>query len=136
VTWGSNFALSITLFLQSYEFYRDFIRQFGNYSYICGRKTLKTIKTRCLWDDTAKWLQEAINNVPADMKKQYNYSYELSDRIVEQMEAKGISKQELAKLTGKKPSQVTLWLSGQHNFTLATIAKISVALNHDFLKIV
>jgi transcriptional regulator with XRE-family HTH domain len=52
------------------------------------------------------------------------------------MEAKGISKQELAKLTGKKPSQVTLWLSGQHNFTLATIAKISVALNHDFLKIV
>lgn len=88
------------------------------------------------FNDTAKWLQEAINNVPADMKKQYNYSYELSDRIVEQMEAKGISKQELAKLTGKKPSQVTLWLSGQHNFTLATIAKISVALNHDFLKIV
>lgn len=88
------------------------------------------------FNDTAKWLQEAINNVPADIKKQYDYSFDLSDRIVEQMEAKGISRQELARRTGKKPSQVTLWLSGQHNFTLATIAKISVALEHDFLKIV
>lgn len=88
------------------------------------------------FNNTAQWLQEAIANVPADTKKQYDYSFDLSDRIDEQMKAKGISKLQLAKLTGKRPSEVTRWLSGQHNFTLATIAKISVALDHDFLKIV
>lgn len=85
--------------------------------------------------DTANWLQGAIANIPADMKKQYDYSFDLSDRIDEQMKAKGVSKKQLAELTGKSPSEVTRWLSGQHNFTLATIAKISVALEHDFLKI-
>lgn len=85
---------------------------------------------------TAKMLQEMIAQVPSDTKKQYDYSFDLSDRIDEQMKAQGISRRELARRTGKRPSEVTRWLSGQHNFTLATIAKLSVALNHDFLKIV
>ena len=80
--------------------------------------------------------QEMIAQVPSDTKKQYDYSFDLSDRIDEQMKAQGISRRELARRTGKRPSEVTRWLSGQHNFTLATIAKLSVALNHDFLKIV
>ncbi len=86
--------------------------------------------------ETSKMLKDAIASVPKEMKKQYDYSFDLSDRIVEQMESKGISKFDLARLTGKRPSEVTRWLSGQHNFTLATIAKISVALDHDFLRIV
>lgn len=86
--------------------------------------------------DTANWLQDAIANIPADMKKQYDYSFDLSDRIDEQMKAKGVNNKQLAMLTGKRVSDVKRWLSGRHNFTLATIAKISVALGHDFLKVV
>lgn len=86
--------------------------------------------------ETAKMLQERLAQVPADTKKQYDYSFDLSDRIDEQMKAQGISRRELARRTGKRPSEITRWLSGQHNFTLATIAKLSVALNHDFLRIV
>ncbi len=78
---------------------------------------------------------QIVASTPADMKKQLDYSFDLSDRIDEQMKAKGVSKKRLAELTGKSPSEVTRWLSGQHNFTLATIAKISVALKHDFLKV-
>lgn len=85
--------------------------------------------------DTAKWLQDAIANIPADMKKQLDYSFDLADRIAEQMKAKGLNNKQLAKLTGKSLSTVASWLSGRHIFTLATIAKISVALEHDFLKI-
>ena len=81
-------------------------------------------------------MQQIIASTPEDMKKQLDYSFDLSDRIDEQMKAKGVSKKQLAELTGKSPSEVTRWLSGQHNFTLATIAKISVALDHDFLKVV
>ena len=51
------------------------------------------------------------------------------------MKERGVSQRELARMTGKRPSEVTRWLSGQHNFTLATIAKLSVALNHDFVSI-
>ena len=86
--------------------------------------------------ETAKMLQERIAQVPDSIKKQYDYSFDLSDRIDEQMKAQGISRRELARRTGKRPSEITRWLSGQHNFTLATIAKLSVALNHDFLRIV
>ncbi len=81
-------------------------------------------------------MQQILDNTPADLKKQLDYSFDLAERIDEQMKAKGVSKKQLAELTGKSPSEVTRWLSGQHNFTLATIAKISVALDHDFLKVV
>lgn len=86
--------------------------------------------------DTAEWLQDAIANIPADMKKQFDYSYSIAERIDEQMKAKGVSTKQLAKLMGKRPSEVARWLTGRHNFTLATIAKISVALEHDFLRVI
>ena len=44
-------------------------------------------------------------------------------------------KPDLAEITGKRPSQVTCWLSGSHNFTLATIALISKALDIDLISI-
>ena len=81
-------------------------------------------------------MQRIIADTPADLKKQLDYSFDLSDRLDEQMKAKGISKKQLAELTGKSPSEVSKWLTGRHNFTLATIAKISVALGHDFLKVI
>lgn len=80
-------------------------------------------------------MQQILDNTPADLKKQLDYSFDLADRIDEQMKAKGVNNKQLAMLTGKRVSDVKRWLSGRHNFTLATIAKISVALEHDFLKI-
>ena len=35
--------------------------------------------------ETAKMLQEMIAQVPSDTKKQYDYSFDLSDRIDKQM---------------------------------------------------
>ena len=32
---------------------------------------------------------------------------------------------QLAQKLGKRPSEITKWLSGQHNFTLRTIAQLS-----------
>ena len=86
--------------------------------------------------ETTEWLQESLNNIPVEMKKQYDYSFNLSDKIAEQMKKKGVSRKELAERTNKRPCEITRWLSGQHTFTLSTIAKISTALHHDFLKIV
>jgi len=87
-------------------------------------------------EGTWELVQQLIAAIPPEQKKQYDYSNGISDRLDAIMKERGISQRELARMTGKRPSEVTRWLSGQHNFTLATIAMLSVALNHDFLSIV
>ncbi|MBQ7527452.1 MAG: helix-turn-helix transcriptional regulator [Bacteroidaceae bacterium] len=86
-------------------------------------------------EGTWELVQQLIAAIPAEQKKQFDYSNDISDRLDAIMKERGISQRELARMTGKRPSEVTRWLSGQHNFTLATIAKLSVALNHDFVSI-
>jgi transcriptional regulator with XRE-family HTH domain len=46
-----------------------------------------------------------------------------------------MTQKEFAKLMKKSEAEVSVWLSGQHNFTLRTIAKISAALNTDILSV-
>lgn len=87
-------------------------------------------------EGTWELVQQLIAAIPPEQKKQFDYSNGISDRLDAIMKERGISQRELARMTGKRPSEVTRWLSGQHNFTLATIAMLSVALNHDFLSIV
>ena len=87
-------------------------------------------------EETWELVQQLIAAIPPEQKKQFDYSNGISDRLDAIMKERGISQRELARMTGKRPSEVTRWLSGQHNFTLATIAMLSVALNHDFLSIV
>jgi transcriptional regulator with XRE-family HTH domain len=41
------------------------------------------------------------------------------------MQERGLSKKQLADAIGKRPSEVTRWLSGEHNFTIATIGMLS-----------
>lgn len=60
----------------------------------------------------------------------------IASRIESVMKRKGISKSELARLTGKRPCEVTKWLGGGHNFTCRTIALIETALGTDIVKVV
>ena len=84
-------------------------------------------------EGTWKLVEQLIDTVPAEQKKQFEYSNEISDRLDAILKERGISQRALARMTGKRPSEVTRWLSGQHNFTLATIAKLSVVLDYDFI---
>lgn len=67
-------------------------------------------------------------------------TYAMTDGIAARIDAvmkrKGISKAELAKRTGHRPSEVTKWLGGGHNFTCKTIALISQALGEDLIRVV
>ncbi len=49
----------------------------------------------------------------------------VSNRIYDLMTEKGLSKAEFARAIGKRPCEITKWLSGQHNFTLKTLALLS-----------
>ena len=46
-------------------------------------------------------------------------------RIADAMKAAGLSKSQFARKMGKSPSEITKWLSGQHNFTLRTISMLT-----------
>jgi len=74
---------------------------------------------------TAKSLEEMLGPIPEDVKQETELSFEISDRIYELMTERGLSKRQFADALGRRPSEITKWLSGQHNFTIATLAKLS-----------
>ena len=53
----------------------------------------------------------------------------LAVRIDEAIKAKGWSKKEFAHQMGKKPPEISRWLSGCHNFTTDTLWKIEEVLD-------
>lgn len=59
----------------------------------------------------------------------------IARRIDEVMKEKGINKKQLAELTHRRPSDVTRWLGGGHNFTCKTIALIQHALGASIIEI-
>lgn len=74
---------------------------------------------------TAKSLEEMLGPIPDTLRKETELSFQISDRIYELMIERGLSKKQFADALGKRPCEVTKWLSGQHNFTIATIAMLS-----------
>jgi ribosome-binding protein aMBF1 (putative translation factor) len=48
--------------------------------------------------------------------------------IDDAMKAKGLGKKQFADKVGRKPSEITKWLSGTHNFTIETLSDIERVL--------
>ncbi|MDE6301228.1 MAG: helix-turn-helix transcriptional regulator [Muribaculaceae bacterium] len=74
---------------------------------------------------TAKSLDEILGPIPDSLQKETDLSFQISDRIYELMRERGLSKKQFADALGKRPCEVTKWLSGQHNFTIATLGVLS-----------
>ncbi len=74
---------------------------------------------------TAKSLDEMLGPIPDSLQKETELSFQISDRIYELMQERGLSKKQFADALGKRPCEVTKWLSGQHNFTIATLGVLS-----------
>ena len=83
---------------------------------------------------TNKILDEIRSQITPEVKKQLEISVSLANRVYDILEKKGMTQKDLAKLLGKTETEVSRWLSGTHNLTIATIAKISVALGEDIIK--
>jgi transcriptional regulator with XRE-family HTH domain len=59
----------------------------------------------------------------------------LAARIDEAIKAKGWKKNQFAKKMGKKPSEISKWLSGTHNFTADTLFEIERVLNINLINL-
>jgi transcriptional regulator with XRE-family HTH domain len=57
------------------------------------------------------------------------------DKIVTLLKERNIKKQEFAKMLDKKPSEISKWLTGQHNLTLKSITKMEEALGVNLINI-
>lgn len=78
-------------------------------------------------------MQSVREATPPDIRRQVDLSVQIANRLYELLEKKGLNQKELAKRLGKTETEVSRWLSGTHNLTLATIAKLSVVLEDDII---
>ena len=79
--------------------------------------------------------KQMLAAVPADIQQEVDLEFAISNRINELMTKRGLSKQEFAQALGKRPSEVTKWLSGQHNFTIRTISLLSSFFGESLIRV-
>lgn len=87
----------------------------------------KYMKTNTIMNDIR-------SEMSPQMKKQMELSVAIANRIYDILEQKGLTQKQFAALVGKTETEVSRWLSGTHNMTVATIAKISTALGCDIIQ--
>ena len=91
-----------------------------------GRPKVKRINTS---------FDEMLANTSPAIQQEVAMEFAVSNRIYELMKQRGLTKQQFAQALGKKPSEVTKWLSGQHNFTLKTISMLSTFFGQPLIHI-
>ena len=78
---------------------------------------------------------ELIATIPHEISRHHDLLIDIGCRIDEILKRKGWSQADLAKAMGKKEPEISKWLGGGHNFTIATIAKIEAALGEEILSV-
>ena len=78
-------------------------------------------------------MDEIRQTISEETKVQMEISVAIANRVYDILAKKGLTQKEFAKLLGKTETEVSRWLSGTHNLTIATIAKMTVALGQDII---
>ncbi len=78
-------------------------------------------------------IKELKSRIPQTMKESINRRMSLAARIDDTLQSRGLTNQEFAFMMGKKPSVISRWLSGTHNFTTETLWEIERVLNIQLL---
>ncbi len=82
---------------------------------------------------SSKIHEEARKQISPESRAFIRMSVDVARRVHNLMEAKGMSQTELAASLNKSPSEISKWLSGMHNFTLKSIAKLEAILGAPIL---
>jgi len=83
----------------------------------------------------SKTVDRLLNSTPKDVEIFVDLYADLLVRINELLLEKGMTKKKLAEKLDKKPSEISKWLSGEHNFTLRSLAKLSAELGEALLEV-
>lgn len=72
--------------------------------------------------------RKCLAAIPEDQKTEFELSYDIAERIAEELKTKGIKLKDFARKLHKSEAEISKWLTGRHNFTIHTIAKIEAEL--------
>jgi transcriptional regulator with XRE-family HTH domain len=78
-------------------------------------------------------MQECRALITPEIREDIDFSIALVNRIFDILEEKGITQRDLAKRLGKSETEISRWMQGTHNFTMATLKKIERALGAPIL---
>ena len=81
----------------------------------------------------SKIFEQAVKNVPNEVKRFVDHSFEIVDQIHDILEKQGKNQRDLASMLNKKESEVSKWMQGTHNFTIKSIAKIEEVLGESLI---
>ena len=79
--------------------------------------------------------RECIAAVPAEQKAEFELEFGIAERISDVLKAKNLTQKDFAQRLHKRESEISKWLTGRHNFTMQTIAKIETALGCKIINI-
>ena len=80
-------------------------------------------------------LRELLSDITPEERAEARLSFQVSNRLDFLMKEKGLSKKQLADAIGKRPSEITRWLSGEHNFTIVTLAMLSTFFGQPIISV-
>lgn len=81
-------------------------------------------------------LRELLADIKPEERAEARLSFQISNRLYSLMQEKGLSKKQLADAIGKRPSEIIRWLSGEHNFTISTLAMLSTFFGQPIIAVV
>lgn len=84
---------------------------------------------------TNKLFRDCLSQVSEETRAEFDISYRIAERIAIILKRRGITQRDFADMMGKRESEVSKWLSGRHNFTTNTIARIQLVLKEDIITI-
>ena len=84
---------------------------------------------------TNELFRQSLSAVSKEQRAEFDLSYGIAERLDAVLKEKGITQHELAQRMGKRDSEVSKWLTGRHNFTTETIARIEVAIGRKIIRI-
>lgn len=77
--------------------------------------------------------KDFLISIPKNIKNYVRLSMDIASQINLILKQEGLSQKDLADRLGKKESEISKWLSGNHNFTLKSLAKIEAELDQQLL---
>lgn len=83
----------------------------------------------------SKILKEILDETPKEVDIFVKKYGDMLVRVHQILNEKGITQKALAEKLGKSPSEVSKWLSGNHNLTLRSIAKLEAELEEEIIYI-
>ena len=78
--------------------------------------------------NTNELFNQSVAEISEEVKREMELSFAISEKIDLLLKTRGLTQKQFAKMVGKTEPEVCRWLSGRHNFTIRTLAKISIAL--------